>query len=104
MNVPSALTVTEPLPVLAEPLNVNGSLLASVADTLPVMRPFATLGEAAFEAPATGAVFVGLIATVTGIVTDPPYPSDTVTVKVSLVADEPAPILAAACRAAAVGV
>jgi energy-coupling factor transporter ATP-binding protein EcfA2 len=55
------------------------------------------------QVPATGAVFFGLIATVTATGTAAPYPSVTVTVNVSVVA-EVAPILAAAWRAVAVGV
>ena len=46
----------------------------------------------------------GLIATDTGIEAVPPLPSETATVKESVLAVAAAPVLAAACRAAAVGV
>ncbi len=52
----------------------------------------------------TGAVFCGLIATVTGTASVPPLPSDTVTVKVSCLSAAVAPSADAACRASSVGV
>ncbi len=102
--MPSDLTVTDPFAVLAGPPKLSGSLLASVAVTLPVTTPFEALGAPALVVPATGTAFDGLMVTPTGTVADAPYLSVTVTEKVSVVSAAFAPTLAAACRAAAVGV
>lgn len=82
---------------------MRASLSASVALTLPVTTLVEASGVPTVVVPATGAVFFGLIATVTATGIVAPYPSVTVTVNVSAVAAV-APILAAACRAMAVGV
>ena len=79
------------------------SLSASEALTLPEATPLTGLG-AAIVAVAVGAVLRGETGRVTTVVAFAPAASDTVTVTVSVVADVAAPSLAAAWRAAAVGV
>ena len=104
MKEPLALTTTAPLLVVADPVNVNASLLASVAVTVPVTTPVEAFGEPTVGAPATGTAFDGLIVTVTGTATEPPNPSVTITVNESVFTAAEAPVAAAAWRAAAVGV
>ena len=80
------------------------SLLASVAVTVPVTTPVEAFGVPTVVVPVTGEVLVGLMATVTGTIAVPPFPSLMVTVKLSVVTAAVAPFLAAAWRAVAVGV
>ena len=77
--------------------------MASVAVTVPVTTPV-LLGVPAVALPATGAVLVGLIVTITGIELTAPYLSVTVAVKVSVVVAVVAPVVDAAWRAVAIGV
>ena len=80
------------------------SLSASVAVTVPVTTPVVAFGVPTVGLPATGAVFFGEIVTVTALLAAAPWVSVTVTVTVSVVVAVVAPTLAAAWRAAAVGV
>ena len=98
-----ALTVTEPLAVVAGAVKVSGSLLASVAVTEPVTTPVLALGVPTVDF-VTGMALVGEIVTVTALVVDAPWESVTVTVTVSVLAAVVAPTLAAACREVDVGV
>ena len=58
--------------------------------TLPVTTPVDTFGEPGEPVP-IGAVFAGAIGTLTGTVEVPPWPSETVRLNVSVVADRSAP-------------
>ena len=105
MNAPlPASTVTVPLVVDPGALYVSGSSSASVAETLPVTTPVDGFGVPTTVVPATGAEFLGWIATLTGTSVVPPWPSLTVMVKVSVWSAAVAELLAAPCRAVAVGV
>ena len=59
--------------------------------TLPVTTPVDTFGEPGEPVP-IGAVFAGAIGTLTGTVEVPPWPSETVRLNVSVVADRSAPV------------
>ena len=105
MNAPvDALIVIAPLLVDAGAENVNGSLSASVADTDPLTTPVDAFGAPTVAFAPAGALLAGLIVTDTAWVATAPRESVTVTVTVSLFAAAAAPVLAAACRATAVGV
>ena len=103
MKLPSALSATTPLAGLAA-AKVRVSLSASVAVTVPATTPVAALGMPTVAVAFVGAVFCGLMVTVTGTATEPPYPSATVMVKASALSGAPAVVAAALCRALAVGV
>ena len=90
MKLPSGSTLTTPLAVLVEPLNVKASPSGSVNVATPLTKPLTGSGAPATAVPA-GAVLAGLIATVTGTSSTPPWESVTVRVKPS-------------CRSAAVAV
>ena len=101
MNPPVWLTDTVPLAVVAvATVNRSVSLSGSVAFTLPVTTPELAL-TLIVGAVARGAELLGAIVAVTVTAREPPYPSDTVIVKVSVTAlvEERAEV-----RAAAVGV
>ena len=102
MKVPSERTETVPLAGLLA-VKVSGSLSASAAFTTPVATPLTGLGVE-IVAVAVGAELRGETGRVTTVVACPPAESVTVTVTVSVVTDVGAPTLAAAWRAAAVGV
>ena len=71
---------------------------------MPVTTPVVVLGAPTVALPAVGAVFLGLIGTLTARVVAAPLASVTVTVTVSVVTAVVAPVRAAAWRAVAVGV
>ena len=103
MKLPSALITTAPL-VGLDAAKVMVSFSASTAVTVPVTTPVTTLGVPTVALAPVGAVFCGLMVTVTGTATEPPNPSATVTVNVSALSDAAAVVAAALCRPAAVGV
>ena len=96
--------VMVPLAVEAGAEKLNGSRSASVALSLPLTTPLTGSGTPTVFLPNRGAVFLGLIGTVTSVRAKAPPESVTVTATVSLVTAGPAPTRAAAWRAAAVGV
>jgi hypothetical protein len=99
VKVPSALTTTEPLAVVTDPAKVIPSPSTSPPTTAPMTTPVFTSRGPMVALP-VGAVFFGLITTVTGTARMPPWPSSTLTVNVSVLS-MPA---AAVCRASGVGV
>ena len=105
MNAPVvALMTIAPLLVDAGAAKLNPSLSASVALTVPVTTPVEAFGAPTVALAPVGALLAGLIGTDTAWVVTAPRASVTVTVTVSLLTAAAAPLLAAACRAAAVGV
>src|SRR6476619_8084011 len=94
--------VTVPLAGVLE-VYVNLSPSASLPTTCPFDWPVVLLAIGVVDRT-VGTVLVGEMLIVTVAVVVPCRPSDTVTVKVSVVTDVVATVVAAACRAAAVGV